>query len=101
MTPADFSSLADDLEKRCENVDQLDFLVSFLAWLSDNHADLLVNDFEVLADHCYEISDKLSCGILASQDPSGQADDAEEVANAINDLHAILGAKYCKAVGRA
>ena len=101
MTPADLSSLADDLEKRCENVDQLDFLVGFLAWLSDQSFDLLVNDFSVLADHCYEIADKLSCGILASQDPNGQADDAEEVAEAITNLHAILGAKYCKAVGRA
>jgi hypothetical protein len=103
MTPADLSSLADNLEKRCENVDQLDFLVGFLAWISDKHSDFhfLVNDFAVLADHCYEISDKISCGILASQDPNGQADDAEEVADAINDLHAILGAKYCRAVGRA
>ena len=106
MTAADLSSLADDLEKRCENVDQLDFLVGFLAWLSDKADDarsyqLLVNDFSVLADHCYEIAGKLSCGILASQDPNGQADDAEEVAEAITNLHAILGAKYCKAVGRA
>ena len=106
MTAADLSSLADDLEKRCENDDQLDFLVGFLAWLSDKADDarsyqLLVNDFSVLADHCYEIADKLSCGILASQDPNGQADDAEEVAEAITNLHAILGAKYCKAVGRA
>ena len=108
MTAADLSSLADDLEKRCENVDQLDFLVGFLAWLSDKADDarsyqLLVNDFSVLADHCYEIADKLSC-VLARinwPDPNGQADDAEEVAEAITNLHAILGAKYCKAVGRA
>jgi len=101
MTPAELSSLADDLEKRCENVDQLDFLVAFLAWISDNHDDLIVNDFAVLADHCYEIADKFACAMLSSQDPHGQADCAEEVEDAIRDLHAMLGAKYCKAVGRA
>jgi hypothetical protein len=94
MTPADLSSLADDLEKRCENVDQLDFLVTFLAWISDNHDNLTVNDFEALADHCYEISDRLHCGI-----PTPSYD--EEVADAVTTLHAMLGAKYCKAVGRA
>jgi len=90
MTPADLSSLADNLEKRCENVDQLDFLVGLLAWISDQSFDLLVNDFSVLADHCYEIADKL-----------GQGDGFEEVAEDITNLHAILGAKYCRAVGRA
>ena len=97
MTPADLSSLADDLEKRCENVDQLDFLVCFLAWLCDKSTDIwptdiCPNDFAVLAEHCLEMADKFA---VASDEEDG-IDDA-----ALSDLHAILGAKYCKAVGRA
>jgi hypothetical protein len=94
MTAADLSSLADDLEKRCENVDQLDFLVSLIAWLSDQTADarsctLLPETFKLLSDHFYEMADSFG------------AADEEEVADALRNLHAILGAKYCKAVGRA
>lgn len=100
MTPADLSSLADDLEKRCENVDQLDFLVGFLAWLCDQSVvqckqDLYPNDFAVLADHCLEMADKFAASGLDTETVDGIED------SALADLHAILGAKYCKAVGRA
>lgn len=95
MTPADLSSLADDLEKRCENVDQLDFLVGFLAWLNDRYIDIYPNDLAVLADHCLEMADKFAAAGLDTESIDG-IDDAH-----LSQLHVILGAKYCKAVGRA
>lgn len=103
MNPADLSSLADDLEKRCENIDQLDFLIALLAWISgklDESFDLLPNDFAVLADHFYELADKFAHFGLEN-DEYGEADTANEIAEDLRHLHAILASKYCKAVGRA
>lgn len=95
MTPAEISSLADDLEKHCENVDQLDFLVSLIAWLSDQTADarsctMFPEHLKLLSDHFYQMANSF-----------GADADEEEVADALRHLHAMLGAKYCKAVGRA
>lgn len=88
MTPAELSSLADDIEKDCEDLETLDFVMSVLNWLTDDDKDLPANRIKFLGDQLLEIADCLE----RSED--------DRVALDLMDLNAMLAAKYCKAVGR-
>lgn len=102
-SPAELSSIADDLEKQAESVDQLDFLVCVLGKLTERNSEakegeykwsleFSTPDLQFLSDSFLKLAEGLAVDIDLESDG---------VLESIEHIRAMLSIKATKAVGKA
>lgn len=100
MMVAELASIADDLEKQAEGVDQLDFLICVLNKLAERnpqsketeykwHLEIHPTDLRLLSDCLTTLADGLD------------EMESDDVMDSIEQVRNILTLKWMKAVGRA
>jgi len=103
-SPAELSSIADDLEKQAESVDQLDFLVCVFGKLTERNSEAKEGEYKwslefntpdlrFLSDSFLKLAEELDC----QREPIG----SDGVLESIEHIQAMLALKATKAVGRA
>ena len=99
-SPAELSDIADDLEKQCDSVDDLDFLVSVLLHLSERNPKAKKGEYqfnyEFVPESLRTLSDALS---KLADGLDGLESDA--TLESIEHIREMIAIKAAKAVGRA
>ena len=102
-SPAELASIADDLEKQTESVDQLEFLVCVLGKLTEHNPEAKQgeykwnlefhpSDLRFLSDSFLKLAEEL-------ENHDGM--ESDDVLESIEHIEAMLSIKATKAVGRA
>lgn len=106
-SPAELASIADDLEKQTESVDQLEFLACVLRKLTERNPHAIdgqdrqqykwrlefhPNDLRFLSDSFLKLAEEL-------ENHDGM--ESDDVLESIEHIEAMLSIKATKAVGRA
>lgn len=106
-SPAELASIADDLEKQAESVDQLEFLVCVLGKLTEHNPHAIdglegqqykwrlefhPSDLRFLSDAFLKLAEEL-------ENHDGM--ESDDVLESIEHIEAMLSVKATKAVGRA
>jgi len=99
-SPAELSSIADDLEKQCNSVDDLDFLVGILLHISERNKEAKEGEYkynyELVPENLRTLSDaflKLAEGLEGLE--------ADATLESIEHIREMIAIKATKAVGRA
>lgn len=106
-SPAELASIADDLEKQTESVDQLEFLVCVLGKLTEHNPNAIdgqdrpqykwklefhPSDLRFLSDAFLKLAEELE---------NHEGMESDDVLESIEHIEAMLSIKATKAVGRA
>lgn len=106
-SPAELASIADDLEKQTESVDQLEFLVCVLGKLTERNPNAIdgqdrqqykwrlefhPSDLRLLSDSFLKLAEELE---------NHEGMESDDVLESIEHIEAMLSIKATKAVGRA